>query len=86
VAAVRTASGKLPIVIGKPHRAMFDAALRGFDPLDAVMIGDSMATDILGAQRSGIASILVSGSDCDVGQEKEMRTPDFVISTLADLF
>lgn len=86
VAAVRTASGKLPSVIGKPHRAMFDAALRDFDPLDAVMIGDSMATDILGAQRLGIASILVSGSDYDIGQEKEMRAPDFVISTLADLF
>jgi HAD superfamily hydrolase (TIGR01450 family) len=48
-------------VIGKPSPTMFDIALDRFDTdaASAVMIGDNPATDGVGAERAGIASILV---------------------------
>jgi HAD superfamily hydrolase (TIGR01450 family) len=50
------------VPLGKPHRPMFDAALRRFPALDrrrVVMVGDQLGTDILGAQRAGLDSVLV---------------------------
>ena len=46
---------------GKPKRKGFDRALAqcGVDREEAVMVGDQIFTDILGANRSGIFSILV---------------------------
>lgn len=45
----------------KPSREMFHAALKKFqvEADDAIMVGDQMFTDILGANRSGIDAILV---------------------------
>ena len=45
----------------KPSRRMYQLALKHFDltPDDAVMIGDQIMTDILGANRSGIEAIWV---------------------------
>jgi HAD superfamily hydrolase (TIGR01509 family) len=50
-----------PRVIGKPEPLMFEAALRRFGstPERAVMIGDNPLTDGAGANRIGMASILV---------------------------
>lgn len=45
--------------LGKPHRPIFDAALGSYPRAQAIMIGDQLATDILGAQRCGIDSALV---------------------------
>lgn len=86
VAAVRTASGSEPHVVGKPHPAMFEAALRDHDPADAVMIGDRLATDIRGAHQQGIATILVTGTSDEPPRSDETVTPDAVVASLADLF
>ena len=52
------------IVVGKPEASLFRAALTGAGgrPDDAVMIGDTPATDIAGAMAMGIAAILIG---CD---------------------
>ena len=66
VKAIEYASEKRATVIGKPSRLMFDIALKrvGCEPEQAVMIGDQADTDIAGAARAGIDSILVtSGID-----------------------
>jgi HAD superfamily hydrolase (TIGR01450 family) len=47
------------IRLGKPHAPMFDEALRRTGSGRAVMLGDQLATDILGAQRAGIDSVWV---------------------------
>jgi putative hydrolase of the HAD superfamily len=49
----------------KPHRSIFEAALRlvGVDAADAVMVGDSLAHDIEGARRVGMRGVLVQRSD-----------------------
>ena len=59
VSAVHTAVGRLPVVAGKPEVAIFRAALERFGSTNAVMVGDRLDTDILGANRAGIASVQV---------------------------
>jgi HAD superfamily hydrolase (TIGR01450 family) len=59
VSAVHTAVGRLPIVAGKPERAIFDAAVARFGAQHPLVIGDRLDTDILGANRSGMPSVLV---------------------------
>ena len=59
VSAVHTAVGRLPIVAGKPERAIFDAAVARFGAQHPLVIGDRLDTDILGANRSGMPSALV---------------------------
>jgi glycerol 3-phosphatase-2 len=59
VSAVHTAVGILPVVAGKPERAIFEEATARFGASNPVFIGDRLDTDILGANRSGIASIMV---------------------------
>jgi HAD superfamily hydrolase (TIGR01662 family) len=48
----------------KPHPSIFEAALRRVDarPLEAMMVGDSLAHDIEGARRLGMRAVLVSRS------------------------
>jgi len=62
-ARLRDPSGKVrAIPLGKPHAPMFQAALRRFavtDPKRIVMVGDQLGTDILGANRAGLASVLI---------------------------
>ena len=45
--------------LGKPHCPIFDYALKNHTDVQAIMIGDQLATDILGANRCGIDSALV---------------------------
>ena len=45
--------------LGKPHLPIFNEVLTGLDKAKAVMIGDQPATDILGANRAGIDSVLM---------------------------
>ncbi len=50
------------VALGKPYEPMFAAAAGRFPGVDRrrmVMIGDQLGTDILGAQRFGIDSVLV---------------------------
>ena len=61
VAALREATGVEPVVMGKPARPFFEAALRmlGAAPERSVMIGDDIRGDIGGAQAAGLISVLV---------------------------
>lgn len=61
LAALEAASGQTPDVIGKPAATMFEMALARLQvaPDHAVMVGDRLDTDILGAQRAGMATALV---------------------------
>jgi len=68
VKAIEYASRKRATIIGKPSPLMFNIALEraGCSKVESVMIGDQVDTDILGASRAGIDSILVtSGVDQD---------------------
>ena len=61
VAALEYSSGAQAEVVGKPALPFFQAALRdaGAQADNTVMIGDDLHDDIEGAQRAGVAGILV---------------------------
>jgi ribonucleotide monophosphatase NagD (HAD superfamily) len=53
-------SGESIVRLGKPYPPIFEEAKRKLAVDKLVMVGDQLATDILGANRFGIASVLVS--------------------------
>jgi HAD superfamily hydrolase (TIGR01450 family) len=59
VSAVHTAIGRLATVAGKPEVPIFDEAVARFGARHPLFLGDRLDTDILGANRAGIASALV---------------------------
>ncbi|UWU19478.1 HAD hydrolase-like protein (plasmid) [Rhizobium sullae] len=67
LAAVLACAGDVPYrVIGKPEPYLFERALNrlGIRPADAVMIGDNLLTDGVGAERLGIEYIDVNSAAC----------------------
>ncbi|MGH3758659.1 HAD-IIA family hydrolase [Actinophytocola sp.] len=59
VAALRTATGREPIVAGKPATPLMDEAVRAANADHALAIGDRLDTDIAGAAAVGLDSLLV---------------------------
>jgi ribonucleotide monophosphatase NagD (HAD superfamily) len=61
VAAIETASGRAPISVGKPGPLLLQVAAHaaGADVAQAVMIGDSLVTDVPAARSVGARSVLM---------------------------
>lgn len=88
VSAVHTAVGQLPLVAGKPEVAIFETAKQRFGSKRPLFVGDRIDTDILGANRSGIDSVLVLtgiSKPKELLATKEDSHPTFVISDLREL-
>ena len=89
VSAVHLAVGRLATFAGKPEKEIFDVALERFGSVgDALMIGDRLDTDILGANRAGIRSALVlTGIDTPktLLASDESQRPTYVLEDLRDL-
>ncbi len=82
-------TGIVPQFFGKPFRNIFDLAFARLGRVDksrVLMVGDSLHTDILGAQASGIASALISGygffadQDVEAAIARAKIVPDFVVN------
>lgn len=88
VSAVHTAVGQLPIVAGKPEPAIYKTAVDHFGARRAIFVGDRIDTDIRGANRAGMDSVLVmtgiSTRKEVLGVKPEDR-PTFIIGTMAEL-
>lgn len=69
---------------GKPDPAIFEHALNqmGIEKDEAVMVGDNLMTDILGASRAGMKSVWINRHD----KERTEVVPDFEIKRLDELF
>ena len=68
----------------KPSRAYFDAcfgAIPGFDPARAIMVGDSLSSDIQGGINAGIKTVWVNPDGCSCGDIR----PDYEIEALHQL-
>lgn len=88
VSAVHTAVGRFPLVAGKPETPIFDEARRRFGSEYPLVVGDRLDTDILGANRAGMASaIVLTGID----RAKQLLAadassrPDFILADLGGL-
>ncbi|HEX3679148.1 MAG TPA: HAD-IIA family hydrolase [Galbitalea sp.] len=88
VSAVHSAVGILPVVAGKPERPIFDEAIARFGASHPIFIGDRLDTDILGANRAGIPSIMVltgiDGAKQVIAAAPEER-PHFLLEDLRGL-
>jgi 4-nitrophenyl phosphatase len=76
LAALTAATGVLPTIIGKPEPIMYRQAMKllGSDPAETIAIGDRLETDILGAVRAGIRSLMVLSG---ISSEEDLRTSDY---------
>ena len=71
--------------LGKPHRAMFEEAIRRCGTRNVVMIGDNPDTDIRGANQVGITSVLVETgiASADPSALPEPDRPTYRMTSLA---
>jgi HAD superfamily hydrolase (TIGR01450 family) len=71
--------------LGKPHTPIFEEAMRRLGTQDLVMLGDQLATDILGANRVGIDSVLVRTGLARGGSPSQCEAvPTWFIENLLD--
>jgi 4-nitrophenyl phosphatase len=77
LAALEAATGVTPTIIGKPEPIIYQQALTllGVDPDETVAIGDRLETDILGAVRTGIRSIMVLTG---VSTEEDLKEANYL--------
>jgi 4-nitrophenyl phosphatase len=88
IGALQGATGVAPTVIGKPQRAIFEAALEALqaDKVTTAMIGDRLDTDILGARQAGIAAIgVLTGVTSAEQMAGSAVKPDVVYEGIAAL-
>ncbi len=88
MAALQTATGVEPLVIGKPQPTMFRIALELLEsvPEHTLMIGDRLDTDIAGARQAGLRSVLMlSGVTGRAELETTSHQPDAVFEGLPQL-
>jgi len=76
LAALQAATGVVPSIIGKPEAIMYRQAMAilGVNPGQTVAVGDRLNTDILGAVRTGIRSLMVLTG---VSSEKDLDGLDY---------
>ena len=88
VAALEFATGRSARVVGKPSPEFFHLALSHLDlaPHQVAMVGDDWESDIAGAQRAGLRTILVQTGKYQPEDEKNLDPqPDGVIESLGHL-
>lgn len=82
------ATGQRPMIIGKPHSRMVDAALSrlGTTAKQTAVIGDLLPTDMKMAQDNGLTGILVLSGETSADQlEGSPITPSLVVENAGDL-
>jgi len=80
-----------PIMIGKPHKIIFDIILSSYqvDRSKVIIIGDKLETDIKGGKKAGIHTMLINRGR--YGKEildklDDNERPDFTINSFDDIF
>jgi HAD superfamily hydrolase (TIGR01450 family) len=88
IRALEYGASKRAVIIGKPSPRMFRLALQRAEtkPVHAVMIGDQIETDMLGAKRAGVHTILVlSGVETRNTLRNSALKPELVIDRVDEL-
>lgn len=88
VAALRTATGREPVVVGKPYPPVLEEALRRVGTREALVVGDRLDTDIEGASGVGIDSVLVLTGVTELGDLQGLpldRWPTYIAESMCSL-
>ena len=81
------AAGITATYIGKPSPYMFDIALdsMGIDRARVLMVGDRVSTDIAGARRAGIPSVLVKSGEFKESDLSGDVQPDYMVNAINEI-
>ena len=85
LAALEAATGIHPVIVGKPEPIMYQQAMTrlGADFAETIAIGDKLETDILGAVRTGIRSLMVlTGVSTEADLKASEYQPTWVMPDL----
>lgn len=87
VAALEHATGRKPLVFGKPGERFFRAAVErlGLAPGEVAMIGDDINADIRGAQAAGLRGVLVRTGKFRPSDLDGDAPPEAVLDSVADV-
>ena len=87
IVGIEAASGREVVAVGKPAPAIFEAALAdlGISAAGAVMVGDDVDSDVLGAQAVGITGVLVRTGKFRPSDLEGSARPDHVIDAIGQL-
>ncbi|MBL8216986.1 MAG: TIGR01458 family HAD-type hydrolase [Bryobacterales bacterium] len=87
VAALQHATGRVPIVLGKPDARFFLSAAERLrlPPAEILMIGDDIDADVGGAQAAGLKSALVRTGKFRPADLDGAVRPDVIWDSVADL-
>lgn len=89
VAAISKATGKRPLVIGKPSRRIMDIALRmtGVNGSEVVVVGDRLDTDVKAGKKIGAFTVLVLTGATSLRDLEGRRSsqPNLVLNSVSDL-
>lgn len=88
LAALEAASDEKPVVLGKPAPEMYRMALQRLqlEPVQALVVGDRLETDIAGGQTLGCRTALVlSGVSSEADAQAWQPNPDFIVKDLQTL-
>ncbi|HET7397793.1 MAG TPA: HAD-IIA family hydrolase [Intrasporangium sp.] len=88
VDVLRKATGREPVVVGKPHAPLYELAMVRLGTRSVLAVGDRLDTDIDGARAAGIPSAWVlTGVDrpSDLVGSPDRAVPTFVLRGLHDL-
>jgi phospholysine phosphohistidine inorganic pyrophosphate phosphatase len=84
-AALEYASGRKAVVVGKPARAFFKAAMADLGLKRGVMIGDDIEADVGGAMAAGLPGVLVrTGKYREEGLSARV-TPTAIVDSIKDV-
>ncbi|MCA8903868.1 MAG: HAD-IIA family hydrolase [Hyphomonas sp.] len=88
VAPFEVMSGQQALVIGKPEPALYEAGMRalGSTPKNTIMVGDRPDTDIAGAARLGMRTLLVRTGRFgpDAAYPNDLPPPSWDVNDLRD--
>ena len=88
VTLLEAAAGKTATMMGKPSETFFNIALESLQisPNEAVVVGDDITSDIVGAERMKMRSILVKTGKFKPDQlEKPIAKPTWVLESVSEL-
>jgi HAD superfamily hydrolase (TIGR01458 family) len=84
-AALEYATGREAVVVGKPARAFFDAALTSLGLERAVMVGDDLEADVGGAMAAGLPGVLVRTGKFRHDALTARVSPTAIVDSIADV-
>jgi HAD superfamily hydrolase (TIGR01458 family) len=86
VAALEYSAEKEAKILGKPSCEFFNEAVEdmGVNKNEVIMIGDDIESDIIGAKRCGIKTVLVRTGKFKENDLKKTK-PDFLIDSIAEI-